>query len=170
MTLTPEELQRRLDGDDPHSAIQDLADDVKARDPIAPPTPPDPMEDPRNQATYQFEVDWTDARGKRWQGKFTSVIPNIGKQRQAGILQAKLNDGLPKEAIDPITDEINYIIAQSTVRLTQVPKWWKPADLLDVDLMYEVYRHISEHERFFRRLSTFGAEGQGSDAGRSGED
>lgn len=147
---TAADLQRRLEGE---PNLEELAAEVANKDPTVPQTQETPIDDPKDHEVYTFTVDWTDARGKRWQGSFDSTIPTIQMQRQAGILQARLNDGLPKASLDPVTDEINYILAQSAYRITKFPDWWKPAELNDVNLLYAVYQHVMEHEQFFRRSS-----------------
>ena len=138
---------------DPEAAETD--EDLKAL--IADPVPEkktdeikNRLDDPRAQPEYSFKFKYKDANGKDWAGDFVSKIPTIQDRQRIGILRAQLSGGLPNNSLDPLTSELNLMIAELTFRLKQRPKW---ADnlrtILDFGLVQTLYAEVASHEAYF---------------------
>lgn len=153
--LTAEEVARRLT---PTHLEKVSADDLKAQverdmDGEAPEQAAvDPSKDPRAQNPYTFHFDWTDSRGKRWQGGFTTHYPTPRDLLQAGTMQARLTASTPKESLDALTDEIAFIMSRLAFCLDDRPTWFSdPLSIVDgVPLLQAVYGEVAAFEQFFR--------------------
>jgi len=112
----------------------------------------DPSKDPRAQNPYTFAFDWTDSRGKRWQGPFTTHYPTPQDYLSAGVMQARLTASTPKDSLDPLTDEIAFIISRLTFCLDDRPVWFQnPLAIIDgVPLLQAIYSEVMAFEQFFR--------------------
>lgn len=111
--------------------------------------------DPRTKPKYTFDFSHTDHRGKVWKGKFTNTRLTIRDQRAIGNAQAMLSGNLPYEALDPLTREINLMLAHMGVSL--VPddsvQWAQNFDDLDsIPLLQALYKEVIAHERIFHGL------------------
>lgn len=121
-----------------------------------------PATDPRDKKEFSFPFEHTDRRGKLWQGKFTNQILSIRDRQLVGIMRARLAGGQPFEAVDPLTAEINLMVAHLTQSLTERPEWAK--DLLaltDYEILQAIYLEVDSHESHFhgrRSLKESGAE------------
>jgi hypothetical protein len=117
-------------------------------------------EDPRNRESYTFSLDWTDSRGKRWQGEFTTKILNLQEQQAMGILRARYQAGTELSALDRATATLNLQLAHLQYALTKRPTWAENLlTLLDPRLVAAIYEHVTGHESFFWRYSSDPAQG-----------
>jgi len=108
------------------------------------------MDDPRALPEYTFEFKYKDGSGKDWSGEFVSKIPTIQDRQGIGILRAQLSGGLPSNSLDPLTSELNLIIAELTFRLKERPKWAENLRaILDFGLVQALYEEVASHEAFF---------------------
>lgn len=154
--LTPEEMRQRFtpthlleaDGVD---SIKEATEKAMAKPDTGP--APDPSTDPRSQNPYTFQFDWTDARGHRWQGAFTVHYPTPMDIMRAGVMQARMNGSTPRDALDPLTDEIAFIVSRLSYTLDKRPGWFKdPTAIIDgVPLLQAVYERVVDFEQFFRQ-------------------
>ena len=134
----PDELKRQI------AAAPGIGDPGQAE------APADPVQLAKSQREYTFTLNWTDGRGKVWAGKFTTKILSIRERAQVGLMRARLNGGLPTEAIDGYTAEINFIVANLVYCLTQKPEWAKDLMALDsVPLLQAIYQEVASHEATF---------------------
>lgn len=108
------------------------------------------LDHPKAQPEYAFKFHYKDANGKDWAGDFVSKIPTIQDRQRIGILRAQLSGGLPNNSLDPLTSELNLMIAELTFRLKKRPKW---ADnlrtILDFGLVQSLYAEVASHEAYF---------------------
>lgn len=157
--LTPEEVNRRLVPS--HLAnvtTESLKEAVqKETEPEAEEEAAvDPTKDPRARNPYTFQFDWTDTRGKRWQGSFTTHYPTPRDLLQAGTMQARLTGSTPKDSLDALTDEIAFIVSRLSFCLDNRPDWFgDPLSMVDgVPLLQAVYGEVLSFEQFFRKHGT----------------
>jgi len=122
--LTAEEIAKRLtpthlDGVTTESIKEDVEKASEA------PTPEekakDPSKDPRARNPYVFPFSWTDSRGKKWEGNFTTHYPTPLDLLRAGTMQSRLLGGAPKESLDALTDEIAFIVSRLSFSLDDRP-------------------------------------------------
>ena len=153
--LTPEEMKRRftpthLIEAEGAEAIKEETDKVLAATSLA--ADPDPSDDPRSHNPYTFQFEWTDTRGKKWTGSFTAHYPTPMDLMRSGVMQARMNGSTPKDALDPLSDEIAFIVSRLTYCLDKRPTWFKdPTAIIDgVPLLQAVYERVLDFEQFFR--------------------
>lgn len=109
--------------------------------------------DPRLCPTYTFDFAWRDPSGKVWEGRFTNKVLTIAERQQAGVMRARMAGGLPENSLDPLTSELNLMIAHLAFSLEEtekMPEWAK--DLRQVRyprLVQALYREVSAHEAAF---------------------
>lgn len=110
--------------------------------------------DPRDQEVYTFQFDWTDARGKRWQGEFTNKILDFSEQQAVAILKSKFNGGQPIESMDPTILALNGTVAHMTFSLKSCPDWAKDLrKIKDLSLIAELGKEVDSHESYYFRLN-----------------
>jgi|WetSurMetagenome_2_1015567.scaffolds.fasta_scaffold36956_3 hypothetical protein len=108
--------------------------------------------EPKMKVEYTFTIDYTDGRGKRWHGEFVNRILSYKLRSRVGAMRASMSGGLPLEALDLPTMEINEKLAHLTISLTARPKWAegeKLADLLDPKILDLIYSEVASHEATF---------------------
>lgn len=109
-------------------------------------------DDPRNKPAYTFQLDYTDTRGFRWAGTFTSNILTIGQRQQVGIIRARLAAGLDASKLDAETTLLNEALATLTMALSAQPEWAQDLlSLTDPDIIYLIYGKVLDHENYFFR-------------------
>jgi hypothetical protein len=134
--LDPEEMKKRIE-----------AEVVKATDPI--PVMP-PTSGGKLEREYTWQFSWTDGRGRTWSGQFRNKVLSVRDRQMVGILRARLAAGVPLEALDDMTAEVNLMIAHLTYSLAERPAWAKDlAALDDVRLLQEIYLEVADHEATF---------------------
>ena len=154
--MTSEELKRRLTPTHLMEALKtdDFKEQVeKAVMPDVPKIEADPSKDPRSKNPYTFQFDWTDSRGKKWAGSFTTHFPTPMDLIKAGVMQARMIGSTPKDSLDALTDEIAFIVSRLAYCLDKKPEWFNdPMSIVDgVPLMQAVYERVVDFEQFFRR-------------------
>jgi hypothetical protein len=134
---SPEELKEDLDGKD--EASEDKYEKIAS--------------DPKMQPEYEFEIDYTDNRGKRWHGTFVNRILTYRMRTQVGTIRAQMNGGLPMEALDLNTLDMTEKVAHLTVSLGKRPPWAmgeKLSNLHDPQILDRIYAEVALHEATFR--------------------
>jgi len=156
MLVNPEELKQRLTPTHLLEAVTtaDLkgqADEAMAAD--KPLEIPDTDKDPRAHNPYPFAFDWSDSRGKKWTGHFTTHFPTPMDLVKAGVMQARMVGSTPKDSLDALTDEIAFIVSRLSYCLDKRPTWFQdPMSLVDgVPLIQAVYEKVVDFEQFFRQ-------------------
>jgi hypothetical protein len=143
-------------------ALEASTEDLKqaAVKAIEPPTPEKKKEeaaklDPRTKTVYPFSFEWIDKNGKMWRGKFQNTRLTIRQQQAMGVVQAQLGGGVPYDSLDPMTREINLMIAHMAFSLDPEirPDWAKELrDLDSVSLLQALYQEVALHEAIFHGL------------------
>jgi len=153
--LTPEEMKRRFTPShlveaEGEEALKEATE--KAMAPVDSEATPDLSEDPRSRNPYTFQFDWTDTRKKKWTGSFTVHYPTPMDLMRAGVMQARMNGSTPRDALDPLSDEIAFIVSRLSYCLDKRPTWFKdPTAIIDgVPLLQAVYERVLDFEQFFR--------------------
>ena len=99
--------------------------------------------------TYSFEKTIS-VLGKKKKGSFTAKYMGITARLRLGTIRAKLLDGAPTQSVDPLTDDIAYMIAYLSVTLIKTPTWWNYDELDDLEDLKAVFDEVSNFMRNFR--------------------
>ena len=109
---------------------------------------------------HSFDLDFTDRRGYRWEGRFKCHVLTIKERAAVGLTRSRLTVNTPANVIDPATLNILEMQAHLAVALDECPDWANSlGDLYDVAVISEIYREVASHEANFWR----------GDAGESGD-
>lgn len=111
--------------------------------------------------TYTFEKE-VDVEGVKRKGTFTVKYMGVAARLRLGTIRAKLLEGAPSQSVDPLTDDIAYMIAYLTVSLVKAPNWWDYDKIDDVGDLRGVYMEAYKFMRSFR-----GQNEQSTNAGNS---
>jgi len=111
--------------------------------------------DPRESVEYTFNLNHKDGNGKVWGGKFVNKILTIHDRQMVGIMRARLTGGAAYESMDPLSAEINLMVAHLTQSLKERPDWAKNLlSLTDYGVLQAIYMEVDSHEsRFHGRKS-----------------
>lgn len=106
------------------------------------------------QKEYNFEFSYKDAHGKVWTGTFTNTVTSIKMQRLIGRYRAELNLGTPFTMLDPVTSELNMILAHLgfSLKVDANPEghWAHDLEALeDFNVLYKLYEEVMAHEATF---------------------
>lgn len=117
-----------------------------------------PGKDPKDEEQWAFELDFTDRRGKKWQGYFTNKILNLGEQQLVTNTKARFCGGMPLESIDSGMLALNEAIAHMTFSLIDTPTWAEDLrQLTDAAVVLALWEKVRSHEtRYFRLDETAG--------------
>ena len=112
--------------------------------------------DPKLQKEYTFDFNHEGVDGKRYRGQFTNKILTVRERQLVGLARARLAGGLPRGALDELTEELNLCLAHVSFSLTPVgdaPEWAKNLDgIEDFTVLQALYEEVMAHEaRFYRR-------------------
>jgi len=125
-------------------------------------TPDEKSPDTRENREYSFAIHWEDGHGKLWSRTFVNKVPDIGTRQAIGVLRAKLAGNVPVESLDPMTQEINLMIAHLTYSLEKRPEWAENlAEIMDVRLLQAIYSEVLAHEATFLGYGAFTETGTG---------
>ena len=107
--------------------------------------------DPRKlEPTYTFDFSYTNKRGKKFEGELTNEILGIKEQRLAGILRAQLNGGIPVEALDDKTNDLNFVTAHLMHSLKKpLPDWLNFDTMKHADVIFAIWKEVDSHEKTF---------------------
>lgn len=116
--------------------------------------PEDNPDAPLLEPEWSFSLDFTAPNGKRWRGEFTHKMPTIRDRRTIGILQTQYNGHLPQGTLDPVTSELNFILANFGVTLdcsANGPGHWSHEleELDDAEVLYALAKEVARHEGNF---------------------
>lgn len=99
--------------------------------------------------TYTFEKE-VSVEGEKKKGTFTVKYMGVAARLRLGTIRARLLEGAPSQSVDPLTDDIAYMIAYLTVSLVKAPNWWDYDKIDDVSDLREVYLEAYKFMRSFR--------------------
>lgn len=116
--------------------------------------------DPRSEKSYTFQVDFKDVRGKIWKGQFTNQILSIHERQRVGVMRSMLGGGQPIPSLDPMTIELNLMVAHMTYSLKERPTWAENLrSLEDPAVLQHIYEEVDSHESYFLGWGTPQGEG-----------
>jgi len=108
------------------------------------------QEDPKQNKEYTFNFKYVDGNGKSWEGKFTNKILSYRDRQIVGVTRSRLCGGQPYDSMDPLTNELNMIIAHLTQSLIVRPAWAKNLlSLTNYEIIQELYMEVDSHESHF---------------------
>ena len=116
----------------------------------------------KDSKTYSFEKT-VSILGEKKTGSFVAKYMGITARLRLGTIRAKLLDGAPTQSVDPLTDDIAYMIAYLSVTLIKTPNWWNYDNLDDLDDLKSVFDEVVNFSRSFREKDD-----KNSDVGNSG--
>lgn len=87
---------------------------------------------------------------ERKTGTFIAKYMGVAARLRIGTIRAKLLDGAPAQSVDPLTDDIAYMIAYLQVALIKTPNWWSFDNLDDLSDLREMYQEVYEFVQSFR--------------------
>ena len=99
--------------------------------------------------TYTFEKE-VSVEGEKKKGTFTVKYMGVAARLRLGTIRARLLEGAPSQSVDPLTDDIAYMIAYLTVSLVKAPNLWDYDKIDDVSDLREVYMEAYKFMRSFR--------------------
>ena len=104
---------------------------------------------------YEFEIDYLDSRGRRWTGHFTARALTNRDRFEAGLIKAKLANGIPLDSLDLHTANLLEMLAVIEVATQTRPDWAGDfLDLFEPDVMNEIYKEIVGFEDRFHGPDT----------------
>lgn len=103
----------------------------------------------QDSKTYSFTSTMT-VNGKKQTGTFIAKYMGITARLRLGTIRAKLLDGAPTQSVDPLTDDIAYMIAYLNVALIKFPSWWNYDNLDSVEELRNMYLEVYNFMRKFR--------------------
>ena len=115
-----------------------------------------------NNKTKIFHVDLTsDDTGEHFQGQFTTKKLSIMDQTLVARRKSELGGGLycdrddngnpTGRGISDNTEMLNYMLALCEVAVIQAPEWWNVKDVSDEDLLYVVFKEVTDYQNSFRK-------------------
>jgi hypothetical protein len=123
---------------------------AKAEAAVQPPKKDAP--DPKRARLYTFEFAYEDPHGKVWGGTFTNSILTIAQRVGVGTVRARMQAGVPVDALTDATFELIYMLSWMQHSFTQTPKWAEDLpNLLDEELIQALYTEVRAHEETFRQ-------------------
>lgn len=112
--------------------------------------------DPKMDKHYAFSINWEDGQGHLWKGDFVNKILSIRERQMVGVMRARLGNALPADALDPLTQEINLMVAHLSFSLEEKPEWAEDLFTLEhIALLQTIYMEVMAHEGMFLGRETF---------------
>jgi len=134
-----------------HLSTDDMVKEVRAT--VSLEAVQSPAADARDKEEWPFHFDWTDARGKRWQGDFVNKILDFGDIQQVAVLRSRFSGGQPLTAFADSINILNQAVAHMTFSLKTRPDWAKDLRKLnDMSLVMALWEKVNDHESFYFRL------------------
>jgi hypothetical protein len=100
--------------------------------------------------THSFQIDFDSATGEKLSGTFIVHRPTMGERIQIGVIEAQLLGGLSN--VDVFTSSLAHWISYLEVVIDQAPKWWKPRELHEPEVVQAVFdKYIDYLQKFQRR-------------------
>lgn len=142
--LTPTHLQP--------ATVEDAKEAVEAVAAQAKVSPEDAKRKKMQEKKYPFAFDFTATNGKKYEGSFTSVIPDMKTRGSIGIYRSQLAGGMPFSSIDPVTSERFFVLAHLTFMLESatLPEWAKNLEAIDdPEVLFALWSEVQAHETTF---------------------
>lgn len=98
--------------------------------------------------THTFNVDVTVPSGENFKGSFSVHRPTIGERIRIGVQEGRELQGLAN--VDFLTSNLAHILATLDVVVDSNPVWWKPRDLVDLEVMQAVYDKYIDYLQGFQ--------------------
>ena len=111
-----------------------------------------------------FDLDFTDARGRRWTGRFKCHVLTYREKVAVGLTRARLAANAPPFTLDIVTGNLLEMQAHLAIALDAGPSWAKDlGELYDPAVVTALYEEVANHEARFHRPRAEGTgEGSGS--------
>lgn len=108
---------------------------------------------------HTFHVD-KEVNGERYVGSFTVHRPTIGEMMRIGVLEARELGGLSN--VDQVTQMMAHMVATLEIVVDMKPEWWKPREILEFEVLQEVFEQYLDFLRRFQGTS----QGKPEEAGK----
>jgi hypothetical protein len=140
--MTQAELEKRMKTTIPETP--DLRAEVEER------LAGKPKQDDKSKREFTFQFRHEAPNGKIWEGTFTNHVLSLRERQMVGIMRARLGGGMPVESLDPLTAEINLMLAHLEYSLTDKPDWAKDLSKVeDLGMVQALYAEVATHEATF---------------------
>lgn len=134
--------------------IRDIAEGKsrKGRPKLTVPDLEEKVADPREKEEWTFLFEHTDGRKKKWAGRFTNKILNIGDLQSAARVQATLLAGNDIRSFSGGMLEMMNAQAHMMISLKERPEWAKNLTAIqDTELFFALWRKVVSHETHYFR-------------------
>jgi len=101
---------------------------------------------------HEFDLDFTDHRGRVWQGRFKCHALTVRERIQVGLVRSRLSGGIAPHALDVFTSDLLEILAHLAVALDDAPAWAKGGQLeqlLATEVVQAIYEEVANFENRF---------------------
>lgn len=148
--MTPEHVQGRLiEGAAP---LEEVRKQVEAaaeasEDPESAGSPTS-----KDEPEYSFTFRHKTARGKTYEGRFTTRVLTIEERERVGQIVAVRRLGAPVASFDGLTLDLQRARAHLSFSLKARPPWASDeglGKLLDYDVVQKLYEEVLSHEQWF---------------------
>ena len=113
--------------------------------------------------TYTFDKEIS-VGNKKQKGTFVAKYMGVAARLRIGVIRARLLEGAPQNSLDPIADDIAYMIAYLTVALVKTPAWFSYEEMDEIGELRGLYQEVNEFVKSFR-----GNDGTSTNAGHSSD-
>ncbi len=103
-----------------------------------------------SRKTKTVDIDCTDI-DESYIGKFKFHYPSLVERVKIGTDQANMLNGLPRQSIDVMTNNIAYATAILMNVIDYCPDWFKLNQIGDPDILFKVFNAYSEWADSFRQ-------------------
>lgn len=114
---------------------------------------------------HEFDLDFTDGRGRRWEGHFKCHAITYKERIDIGLIRSRMSGGVAPHLLDINTSNMLEALAHLAVALDEGPEWAKDLEQLhDPAVVIAIYREVLNHEERFHgtRSSEAGSEDDGA--------
>lgn len=113
-----------------------------------------------------FQIDYfSKVEDRRYSGTFTTKKLNVGDLSKLGLRKTQLSGGYSFDeatgkGVDSATFMLNEMIAHCEIALIQKPEWFVPEELVDANLLRNVYEEVASFEADFYHRAAQTNQGQ----------
>ncbi len=98
--------------------------------------------------THTFAIDVTVPSGENFKGTFVVHRPTIGERIRIGVQEGRELQGLAN--VDFLTSNLAHILSTLELVIDTYPNWWKPRDLMDMEVLQAVYQKYVDYLQEFQ--------------------
>lgn len=112
--------------------------------------------------THKFKV-----RGRNKTGTFVFKYPSVMDRAKIGVTRAKMMDGVNENSLDQLSSDIIFTTAFINVLCIKHPNWFVMDDIDDPDILFDIYKGVSNWIGDFRQKMEANEDDGHSDTARN---